>query len=104
MRLLAPVSSLSTTVGLLPVSSARMREYARAWFWFVAMTSPAASGRCRLTSVSRRSALRSTELIHSPFGSSAVRQACAVMSAVSGSLSEAAISSPADVRQRIGPP
>ena len=49
--------------------------------------------------VSRRSAAASTAGIHSPPGSSAVRHARAVCSAVSGSPSRAVISSPALVRQ-----
>ena len=53
--------------------------------------------------VSRVSAACSTAGIHSPFGSSTVRQARAVCSAFSGSPSRAACSSPALVRQRASP-
>ena len=60
-----------------------------------------ASGTLRRTSVRRRSAAASTAGIHSPFGSSAVRHACAVMSFVSASPRRALTSSPALVRQRI---
>jgi hypothetical protein len=55
------------------------------------------------TSVSRLSAARSTDCIQLPAGSSAVRQAWLTASCVIGSPSEAAISSPALVRQRIWP-
>jgi hypothetical protein len=55
------------------------------------------------TSVSRWSAARSTLGIHSPRGSSAVRQAWLIASLVMGSPSRAAISSPALVRQRMLP-
>ena len=82
------------------MTSRRISAYARAVVWSVAMTSPPASDmpplRCP---VSRRSAAASTAGIHSPPGSSAVRQARAVCSAVSGSPSRAVISSPALVRQ-----
>ena len=53
--------------------------------------------------VSRLSAARSTDCIQLPAGSSAVRQAWLTASCVIGSPSEAAISSPALVRQRICP-
>ena len=82
---------------------ARWPAYARASVWSVAMTMAPASGMARRTSDSRRSAAASTLGIHSPFGSRAVRHACAVMSLVSGSPSRALISSPALVRQRIEP-
>ena len=52
----------------------------------------------------RMSAARSTEPIHSPFGSRAVRQAEAVTSFVSGAARSASTSSPILVRQRIVPP
>jgi len=68
-----------------------------------AITNPPASGTCRRTSVNRLSAAASTEGIHAPAGSSAVRSAWAVRSLVSGSPSRAAISSPARVRQVISP-
>ncbi len=55
------------------------------------------------TSVSRWSAARSTAGIHSPRGSSAVRQAWLTASLVMGSPRRAAISSPALVRQRMLP-
>ena len=77
--------------------------YALAWAWSVAMTSPAASGTPRRTSDRRVSAACSTAGTHSPVGSRAVRQACAVMSWVSGSPRRALTSSPARVRQRIWP-
>ncbi len=67
------------------------------------MTRPPASGMARLTSVSRLSAASSTRVIHSPDGSSAVRQACAIWSLVIGVPSVAVISSPARVRQCISP-
>ena len=85
------------------MSRARWPAYARASVWSVAMIIAPASGTTRRTSVRRRSAAASTLGIHSPFGSSAVRQACAVMSLVSGSPRRALISSPALVRQRIEP-
>jgi hypothetical protein len=62
-----------------------------------------ASGTDRRTSVSRRSAAVSTDGIHSPLGSSAVRQACAVMSLVRSSPRRALNSSPDRVRHRIWP-
>jgi hypothetical protein len=49
------------------------------------------------------SAASSTRVIHSPEGSSAVRQACAIWSLVIGVPSVAVISSPARVRQCISP-
>ena len=49
------------------------------------------------------SAAASTDGIHEPAGSSAVRSAWAVRSLVSGSPSRAAISSPARVRHCISP-
>lgn len=67
------------------------------------MTSAPASGMALRTSVSRWSAARSTEGIHSPRGSRAVRQAWLMASLVIGSPSRAAISSPALVRQRMLP-
>jgi hypothetical protein len=57
----------------------------------------------RRTSVSRLSAASSTRLTHSPAGSRAVRQACAIWSLVIGVPRVAVISSPARVRQRISP-
>ncbi len=68
------------------------------------MTRPPASGTVRRTSLSRLSAPASTAGIHSPVGFSAVRQAWEVTSLVTAaSPSEAAISSPPLVRQRICP-
>jgi hypothetical protein len=57
----------------------------------------------RRTSLSRVFAARSTEGIQSPLGSSAVRQACEVMSFVLPSPRRASISSPAFDFQRICP-
>ncbi len=85
IRLDAAFSSESTTVGDSPLIFFSRAAYARAESWSVAMTRPPASGTCRRTSVSRRSAAASTDGIHSPDGSSAVRSACAARSLVSGS-------------------
>ncbi len=99
----APESSDSTRVALVPVISRMSLAYARAESWSEAMTSAPASGMAFRTSVSRWSAARSTAGIHSPRGSSAVRQAWLMASFVMGSPSRAAISSPALVRQRMLP-
>ena len=100
MRADAPGSSDSTTAGGVPVTSARIAAYARAVVWSDAITRPPASGMPPARwAVSRRSAAASTAGIHSPPGSSAVRQARAVCSAVIGSPSRAVNSSPALVRQ-----
>ena len=93
-------SSDRTTTGGCPVIVSSVVAYSRAVFWSVAMTIPAASGipPARFC-VNRRSAACSTAGTQSPAGSSAVRQAAAVASRVSGSPSVAVISSPARVRQ-----
>ena len=96
-------SSESTTVGASPLIFFSSAAYARAESWSVAITRPPASGTWRRTSVSRRSAAASTDGIHSPAGSSAVRSACALRSLVIGSPSRAATSSPARVRQARSP-
>jgi hypothetical protein len=101
--LLAFGSSDRTTVGLTPEIAVSSLAYSRALSWSVAITRPAASGTSRRTSVSRRSAATNTVWIQSPAGSSAVRQACACMSLVSGSPSRAATSSPALVRHAMSP-
>ena len=101
--LLAALSSDSTTTGRWPVSPRSSAAYARASSWSPAMTRPPASGMPRRTSVSRLSAASSTRLTHSPAGSRAVRQACAIWSLVSGVPKVAVISSPARVRQCISP-
>jgi hypothetical protein len=67
------------------------------------MIMPPASGTCRRFCSSRRSAAAMTAGIHSPAGLSAVRQARAVCSALSGSPSRAECSSPALSRQRDSP-
>ncbi|CAG6991629.1 hypothetical protein PICSAR143_02811 [Mycobacterium avium subsp. paratuberculosis] len=64
---------------------------------------PPASGMWARSWRSRWSAAAMTAGIHSPAGSSAVRQARAVCSADSGSPSRAACSSPALSRQRASP-
>ena len=96
-------SSERTTAGASPETAFRVLAYARAESWSVAMTRPPASGTWRRTSESRLSAADSTEGIHEPCGSSAVRSAWAVRSLVSGSPSRAAISSPARVRHCSSP-
>lgn len=103
MRCEAPESSDSTSVAPSPVISRISFAYARACSWSEAITSAPASGMDLRTSLSRRSAARSTFGIQSPRGSSAVRHACETASLVIGSPSRAAISSPALVRQRILP-
>ena len=103
IRLDAAFSSESTTVGRSPVISFSSAAYARAESWSEAITIAPASGTCRRTSVSRLSAAASTDGIHEPAGSSAVRSACWVRSLVSGSPRRAEISSPARVRHCISP-
>ena len=85
MRSEAPLSSERITAGRWPVSASSCAAYARASWWSEAITRPPASGTLRRTSLSRWSAARSTDGIHSPAGSSAVRQAEAVMSFVAAS-------------------
>ena len=67
------------------------------------MIMPPASGTCWRFCGSRVSAAASTAGIHSPVGSSAVRQARAFCSAFRGSPRRAACSSPALSRQRASP-
>jgi hypothetical protein len=67
------------------------------------MIMPPASGTCWRFCCSRVSAAAITAGIHSPAGFNAVRHARAVCSAVSGSPSRAACSSPALSRQRASP-
>ena len=98
-----PGSSDSTTVGSSPEMPRSSAAYWRACAWSVAITRPPASGTVWRTCVSRTSALRSTCWIHSPPGSSAVRQAPFVMSFVSPWPRVARISSPIDVRHCIVP-
>ena len=103
IRRLACGSSESTTVAGSPVIRLSSTAYARAVAWSEAMTSPPASGISRRLTVNRSLAARRTAPIHSPAGSSAVRQAWAVTSAVDGSPSRTASSAPALVRHRISP-
>ena len=95
-----PTARRSARSPLIRLSSA---AYARAESWSVAMTRPPASGTCRRTSLSRRSAASSTAGTQAPSTSRAVRSACADWSLVSGSPSRAATSSPARVRHATWP-
>ncbi len=103
MRLEAPLSSERTTVGGLAGDGAQPPGVGAGRLWSEAMTRPPASGTWRRTSVRRWSAAARTAGIHSPAGSSAVRQAWDSRSLVRGSPRRAATSSPALVRHRISP-